>query len=108
MKVTGWTDWEDPRYMSSDESGLDLFGLLRDVVIEEISERGYKFTGEYHQNGDFGVPIIDNKWRFEVTQRSWGGIMKAAYPDEVSDYIEWAWTPPDGEEMIIPRVEDYT
>lgn len=107
MKVTGWTEWDDPRYVSSDEAGFVYFGLMRDAIIEEIAKRGYKFTGEYHQNGDYGVPVIDDKWRFEVTQRTWGYIMKAAYPNEIPSYIDWSWTPPNGEEMIVPRPEEY-
>ena len=107
MKVTGWTDWDDPVYRDIDSSGYNKWDEAREIVIEELRNRGYRFSGFYHQYGDCGVPVIDNAYLFEVTQRSWGFIMQDAYPDEVSSYLEWAWDIPEGVEMVVPRVEDY-
>lgn len=103
MKVTGWTYWEDDRY---EEIPIDKYDEARRIVAREMRERGYKFTGNYHQNGDFGVPVIDEKWLLTMTQRSWGHMMVEAYPDKIDDtdgygYCKWAWVAP--EEMVIPK-----
>lgn len=104
MKVTGWTDWENPRY---EELSSELYDEAKEVVIFELRKQGYKFTGGYHQLGDSGVPIIDDKYRFECSQRAWGAIMAKAYPEEIDDtdgygYCTWAWNKPDGVEMVVP------
>lgn len=104
MKVTGWTDWSDETY---EELPDHLYEEAYGVVAAELSLRGYKFTGCYHQNGDYGVPIIDDKWKFTASQRTWGGIMVDAYPCEIDDsdnmgYVVWAWVAP--EPMVIPNI----
>lgn len=76
------------------------------VVIEEVRKNGYHFTGNDHQNADWGVPILDNKYKLCVGQRSWGGIIADAFPDEIDEskeygYIKWAWSTPEGEEDKI-------
>lgn len=74
-----------------------------DAVINDVRENNYHFTGNEHQNEDYGVPIIDNKYKLCTSQRSWGGIIADAFPEEIDDsegygYIKWAWTVPEGEE----------
>ena len=55
------------------------------IIAEEIRKCGYKFTGSYHQDGDYGVPIIDDTWLYQCTCREWGGIIADAYPDEIDN-----------------------
>lgn len=105
MKITGWTWWENPEY---EDLPNELYDEAKSCVVEELRKHGYKFTGSYHQNGDFGVPIIDDVWLFQVSQRTWGNLMVTAYPDEIDDsdgygYTEWAWTVPDGKTMVVPK-----
>lgn len=117
MKVTGWTWWENPDYkdlslIGSSPPFEDRWDEAKELIAKEIRDRGYKFTGGYHQNGDFGAPIIDNEWLFMASQRAWGHMMVRAYPDEIDDsdgygYCKWAWIVPEGEEMITPKEEDY-
>lgn len=102
MKITGWTDWENRLY---EELPYEIYGEAFLIVAKEIRNRGIKFSGIYHQNGDLGVPIIDNKWRFEVSQRSWGHLMFIAYPDEVHDCDGWVWMVPT--DMVLPNEDDY-
>lgn len=109
MKVTGWTYWDDERY---EDIPIEMFDDTWRVVAREMCERGYKFSGAYHQKGMAGVPIIDNKWKFTISQRSWGQLMVDAYPCDIDDsdhmgYVMWAWMTPDGEEMAIPKEGDY-
>jgi hypothetical protein len=105
MKVTGWTWWENHEYLDLDEA---KYAEAYAHVADEMRKQGYKFTGNYHQNGDFGVPIIDDIWLFQVSQRTWGNLMVTAYPDEIDDsdgygYCQWAWVVPDGQDMVLPE-----
>lgn len=107
MKVTGWTWWENPEY---EDLPNELYDEAKTCVAKELLEHGYKFTGDYHQNGDYGVPIIDNKYLFMTSMRVWGHMMVRAYPDEIDDsdgygYTEWAWMVPDGQDMVLPEEE---
>lgn len=113
MKITGWTYWDNPDYkemFSVDEpcTAMDEFNV-KYLISGELRKNGYKFTGGYHQNGEFGVPIIDNKWLYQCSQRVWGGIMAMAYPDEIDDsdgmgYVEWAWdSEPTNLKAVLPK-----
>ena len=37
-----------------------LIAEAYEVVIEEVRKNGYHFTGNDHQNADWGVPVLDN------------------------------------------------
>lgn len=105
MKITGWTDWNDERY--SDDIPDHIFEEIKELVAKELRDNGYKFDGYYHQNGDHGVPVIDETWKFAVSFRSWGHMMIRAYPDKIDNsdgygYTAWAWDAPTGETMEIP------
>lgn len=116
MKITGWTWYENPDYKElfpigeESESPYEFQDVV-DIVVAELRDKGYKFTGSYHQGGDYGAPIIDGCWIFQCSCRTWGGIMAAAYPDEIDNsdgygYTLWAWLPP--EEMVVPSVYKLT
>lgn len=103
MKVVGWTEWDDNTWSRTTEHTWDE---ARAAVIEALRAGQYKFTGDYHQNGDFGVPVLDNGEVFQVSQRQWGSIMADAYPEEHApadeySYTRWAWIAPG--EMKIPE-----
>lgn len=110
MKIIGWTEWDDPNYKEMFPIGeihsSDAVDSVRKIIAEELKNKGYKFTGTYHQNGDYGVPVFDTGEVFQCSQRMWGGIMAEAYPESDSDgygYLRWAWTLPDTENMVIPK-----
>lgn len=92
MKVIGWTEWLD-RY--DWECTKEEFEEAWNAVVKELKEKGYHFDGSYHQNGDFGVPVLDNGERFQVCMRYWGGVMADAFPEEFDDpdnsynYVRW-------------------
>ena len=113
MKITGWTYIGDQRYQEINgtwniaDSPYDR-DVIRPLIINELRKRGYKFSGFYHQGGDYGAPIIDGKYTVLYSYRSWGGIMAEAYniPDEDGmAYCDWAWNAPEKE--ITPRPDDY-
>jgi len=114
MKVTEWT-WDNGTHESniiSDFAILNTSGInyeeARATVIDEIRKNNYHFTGSYHQEGEFGCPVIDDKYYFQVTQREWGSIMADAYPNECyyglkenDRYLKWSWI--TEERSIVPQ-----
>ena len=111
MRIVGWTEWDDPQYEDMFPIGGGAIHSSADVdaaeavIAEELRANGYKFTGDYHQNGDYGVPIFDTGKVFQCTQRTWGAIMAKAYPEEIDNsdgygYLKWAWIAP--ESMVVP------
>ena len=114
MKIIGWTWWGNPDYEKVHESEMtyDDFKKRRDAVAAELKKMNYKFTGGYHQNGDYGVPIFDDGVVLQCSQREWGGIMAKAYPEEIDNsdgmgYCVWAWISPDHKPLQIPSASDY-
>lgn len=106
MKVTGWTDWEDNRYKQVDDMTDEEFEEAFNVVAEEIKKKGYKITGNSHQYCDNCCPVIDDKYIYCVSMRSWGAVMAEAlgFPKEDKyAYCQWAWNPPEDEEEIHPH-----
>ena len=117
MKVTGWTWWDNPEYKDmfpiGDNTDWDKIDHVEKLVAAEMRANGYKFTGTYHQNGDFGVPIIDDKWLYQCSCRTWGYIMVMAYPEEIDDkdgygYVQWAWSNPEGQKSVVPELLNET
>ena len=110
MKITGWTEWDDPKYEELfPDNNLSPYMALKaaeQMIADEIRKKGYKFSGIYHQGGEYGVPVFDNKYVYQCSQRTWGGIMALAYPEECESdvrpsYVRWAWLAP--EEMVVPN-----
>ena len=107
MKVTGWTYWDNDRYLFVEDMTDTEFEEATQAVVDEMREKGYKFHGVRHQHDDYCCPIIDNKWVYCVSMRSWGAIMQKAYdlPNEDGlGYVAWAWTNPNGETEILPEI----
>lgn len=113
MKITGWTWYDNPEYEEmfplEKRRECDCWDEIKNVeklIANELRKCGYKFTGSYHQDGDYGAPIIDDKWVYQCSCRTWGHIMVMAYPEEIDNsdgygYTLWAWIPPS--EMIVPN-----
>ena len=111
MKVVKWTEWSDEHF--DDIESKEELDAMADAVIEELRKTNYHFDGSYHQNGDYGVPVLDNGKYFQVTQRTWGGVMAMAYPEEFDNpegpynYIVWYLGQGDQDEYIFPEGDDY-
>lgn len=113
MRVTGWTRVGNPDY--TEINGTWAIGdcpydreELRPLIVKELRDRGYKFSGFYHQDGDYGAPIIDDKYTVLYSYRGWGDIIAEAYQLDDSDgmaYCVWAWNNP--EEQVTPDPSDY-
>ena len=79
LKIVGWTDYES-KYPSIVISNEEL-GAVLGVVVDEIKEKCYSFSGSDHQNSYTGVPVFDNGTCLRASMRSWGMIMSFAYPE---------------------------
>ena len=111
MKVVKWTEWDDEH--NDDIESWHEIEEMSEVVAKELREKGYHFNGSYHQNGEYGVPVLDNGKYFQVTQRTWGGIMAEAFPEEFDNpddpynYVIWYLGPTEKDKYIFPKVGDY-
>lgn len=116
MKIVGWTEFDNSQYEDMFPIGgsytMEEVDEAKDIIAKELRDKGYKFNGYYHQDGDYGVPIFENGEAFRCTFRTWGGIMARAYPDEIDNsdglgYCDWAWDIPENQKMVVPCEEDY-
>lgn len=107
VKVVKWTEWDYDHYM--DMMSEKDFEEAQKAVIEELRKTGYHFDGTYHQNGDYGVPVLDNGKYFQVSMRTWGGVMAQAFPEEFEDpnnpynYVRWYLGTEVRHQMVLPK-----
>ena len=110
MKVVRWVEWDDEHY--DDIESKEELDAMADAVVEELRKTKYHFNGSYHQNGDYGVPVLDNGKYFQVTQRTWGSVMAMAYPEEFDNpedpynYVVWYLGPGDRDLYVFPGGND--
>ena len=106
MKLTGWTDWSNEDYIdAADDTDSETYKAIEKAVIEGIRENGVQFTGGYHQTGDFGCPVVDEKYILRCSFRGWGYIMAEALKlpnEDGTAYCQWAWRTPSGKTPVYP------
>lgn len=59
-----------------------ILSEMLDCLIKHCKEKGIRFSADYHQYGDYGVPIVDNKYMYFTFARTWGWIMAMADDDK--------------------------
>ncbi len=107
---------EMERYRAENSGEENALALMRDAVVEAVRKGNYHFTGEYHQAGDYGCPVINGEFIYCASMREWGSIMADAYPDEdysLQDgdgrtgyrYCKWAWR--NDEPKVYPKHDAY-
>ena len=81
-------DWlaeyeKQPTFIDEDraKSYGDTLNQMEECIINHCKEKGIRFSADYHQNGDYGVPIVDNKYMYFTFARTWGWIMAQADDD---------------------------
>lgn len=80
----------------------DIFREMEECVIQTCKEEGIRFSSFYHQNGKYGIPIIDDNYMFMTSLRCWGQIMALADGDESdSGYLRY-YLYPDKEPIKYP------
>ena len=125
MKIVKWTRGLDcpgtgkqkQRYpaFGDDFSGMPveeysrLWAEAERVVVDCIRRNGFKFSGDYHQYGDFGMPLFDDGRIFFVSWRHWGHLVYRAWNPDGNNpmgYCKYAfgWDIPE-EEYCYPKSE---
>ena len=111
MKVTTWISYSDTEKENCKYQDLpnELFKEAFDAVVKDAKERGYQFSGQEHQNTDWCVPVLDNKYYLTCSCRVWGDIMARAHDDyDELGYVVWAWnSTSDIKKFIYPNPDDY-
>ncbi len=75
MKVVKWQRWSMDLDDFSNSGGPEHEEALVDLIVR----RGYAFSGQYHQGGEFGVPVFSDGKILQCSMRYWGGIMARAW-----------------------------
>lgn len=75
-KIPMWLDEDKVKEYNS------LLSEMETCVINHCKEKGIRFSADYHQYGDYSVPIIDDKYMYYTFARTWGWIMAMADGDE--------------------------
>ena len=110
MKVTGWTKYRpdeiySPRLcLEAVPDDEDLYEEAVKAIIDELRKRGIRFSGQFHQEGPCGVPILDDKYFFTTTWRQWGEMVADAIDGE-DDYFDWYMQTRDKD--VYPQPEWY-
>ena len=73
-----------PTFIDEDKASeyMNILLEMEKCVIKHCKEKGIRFSADYHQYGDYGVPIIDNKYMYFTFARTWGWIMAMADNDK--------------------------
>jgi hypothetical protein len=92
VKITGIvSQTEYQNYIDIDDSDLD-FDECWTLVKRYCMENNVRLTGIEYQ--DKYLPIIDNKYVFLISLRTWGSLMAEIWSEvdgvEYS-YADWAW-----------------
>lgn len=125
MNIVKWTrgldfpgtDRQQQRYPAfgddfpgmTEEECTRLWAEAERVVVGCIRRNGFKFDGNYHQYGEFGMPLFDDGTVFFVSWRHWGHLMYRAWNPDGNDpmgYCKYAfgWDIPE-EEYCYPKSE---
>lgn len=73
-----------PTFIDEDKASeyMNILLEMEKCVIKHCKEKGIRFSADYHQYGDYGVPIVDNKYMYFTFARTWGWIMAQADGDD--------------------------
>lgn len=58
MEIVKWTKWSDEH--CNDIENREEIENCSGAVIKELRRKNYHFGGIYHQNGEFGVPVLSD------------------------------------------------
>lgn len=106
--VVGWMSFDEAEERNIPDAGdlpADEFNLYVDSVVDYMKATHIKFSGRYHQCGEYGVPQFDNGMVLTMTQRKWGEVMAHVLEIDNSNgfaYVKWAWFCPGGDKEVYP------
>lgn len=77
LKVWQEEQWKIPEFL--DKEKYDKILEIRDKAMVELFNHCVKnrvfVSDTYHQNGEYGMPVYDNKYAITFTLRAWAGFM---------------------------------
>jgi hypothetical protein len=94
----------------TDEEKAKANGKLQEeiekCIIEHCKNTGIRFSADYHQYGNFGIPIIDDTYMYMGFMRTWGWIMAMANGDESEKgYLTYYLANKDTPEKLPNEIE---
>lgn len=130
----GWTHFNNPEIKDFTDVIMELKSSGKDYLADRLTkfmraaeftlkirlqENKIKFSGDYHQNGDYGTPVFEVKgmgnyevedgetlngvYKWTCSFRYWGGIMEECGYGKT--YMDWAWgNPVDGKPTYPDKV----
>ena len=102
LRIVGWTEYEDYLVPTADASYA-----AGNVVIDEIKEKGYCFSGWAHQELTRGAPVFNDGKKRLFSARTFGGLMANAHGyNGPMDYSLFAFQL--REEKMPPRAESFS
>lgn len=84
------------------------WGEAEAAVQDCIRRNGFKFSGEYHQYGKYGMPMFEDGSVMFCSWRHWGAIMADAWDPDGSkglDYMDFYMTGFAQDEIVVPKHE---
>ena len=111
MNVVDMIAWEDRNnYICCEEQNnfKDFWNCVKIFLVDN----NIKFNGSWHQNWEYGVPVIEHEgklYAFTVSMRRWGKLMSEAFNSENKNplsYIDWAFCIPEGECITVDEYKN--
>ena len=105
VKMISWDDTEIYPQCSDQRNFIDFWNYTKNFLIKN----NIKFNGSYHQNWEYGVPIIENDgnlYAFTLSMRRWGKLMAEAFDPNNKNplsYVDWAFGIPEG---VVFTIDD--
>jgi len=102
MNIVKMIDWEEAENypLCNDQNNFyDFWNCVKKFLIN----KSIKFDGSWHQNWEYGVPLIeyDGKFfAFAISMRRWGQLMADAFEPNCKEpyvYLKWAFSVVDNE-----------
>ena len=77
LHIVGWAHFDDayPTKALTQENGKQVL----DLVCAEIYTKGYRFSGEQHQNALTGMPVFSDGTCFRASMRCFASLMVQIY-----------------------------
>ena len=103
VKMIAFEDAENYPQCQDQNNFRDFWDCVRKFLVD----KNIKFNGSWHQNGEYGVPLIEYEgklYAFAVSMRRWGQIMVDAFEPNnkrPTAYVDWAFSIPDGERFTV-------
>lgn len=81
-----------PRY-TDEKRAAELIKIYEDMyslTVEHCKKTGIRFNANYHQGGEEGCPVFDDKYIMQVSLRTWGALMADVEDnDDPMGYVDY-------------------